>query len=358
LDLYVILGLEHGASQSEIKRAYRRLARRYHPDINPGDRTAEARFRQILEAYETLIDPERRSRYDSGSPPSGDERTSGFEGFDFSGRAGDHAATFGDLFAEVFTARGPQRSTRERGVDLHQTLPLSFDEAFTGAPRTVTVTRRETCRTCAGSGVTRASASACLVCQGAGSVRTVRGHMVFSRSCPGCGGTGHQRPRACEPCGGSGQITRSEAVQIRIPAGVSDGERVRVAGKGNAGFSGGEPGDLYITVQVSPHPLYRREGDDLHITVPIAIHEAALGARIDVPTPDGGARVRVPPGTQSGQRFRLRERGAPSIRDGRRGDLIVEVRLVLPNVLDERSKELLREFGRVNGENVREGFGS
>ena len=358
MDLYVILGLEHGASQSEIKRAYRRLARRYHPDINPGDRTAEARFRQILEAYETLIDPERRSRYDSGSPPSGDERTSGFEGFDFSGRAGDHAATFGDLFAEVFTARGPQRSTRERGVDLHQTLPLSFDEAFTGAPRTVTVTRRETCRTCAGSGVTRASASACLVCQGAGSVRTVRGHMVFSRSCPGCGGTGHQRPRACEPCGGSGQITRSEAVQIRIPAGVSDGERVRVAGKGNAGFSGGEPGDLYITVQVSPHPLYRREGDDLHITVPIAIHEAALGARIDVPTPDGGARVRVPPGTQSGQRFRLRERGAPSIRDGRRGDLIVEVRLVLPNVLDERSKELLREFGRVNGENVREGFGS
>ena len=357
MDLYVILGLEHGASESEIKRAYRRLARRYHPDINPGDRTAEARFRQILEAYETLIDPERRLRYDSGSPQGGDERTSGFEGFDFSGRAGDHSATFGDLFAEVFTSRGQQRPTHERGVDLHQTLALSFDEAFKGAPRTVTVTRRETCRTCAGSGVTRVSGSACLVCQGAGSVRTVRGHMVFSRSCPGCGGTGQQRPRACEPCGGSGQITRSEAVQIRIPAGVSDGERVRVSGKGNAGLSGGEPGDLYITVQVSSHPLYRREGDDLHITVPIAIQEAALGARIVVPTPDGGARLRVPPGTQSGQRFRLGERGAPSIRDGRRGDLIVEVRLVLPKLLDERSKELLREFGRINGENVREFLG-
>jgi len=180
--------------------------------------------------------------------------------------------------------------------------------------------------------------------------------MVFSRSCPGCGGTGQQRPRACEPCGGTGQITRSEAVQIRVPAGVGDGDRVRVAGKGNAGLRGGQPGDLYITVQVSPHPLYRREGDDLHVTVPVAIHEAALGARIEVPTPDGGARVRVPPGTQSGQRFRLRERGAPSIRDGHRGDLVVEVKLVLPTLLDERSKELLREFGRINGENVRESF--
>src|SRR5262245_560493 len=356
MDLYIILGLEHGASESEIKRAYRRLARRYHPDINPGDRTAEARFRQILEAYETLIDPERRSRYDAGSPLGGDRPTSGFEGFDFSGRAGDHSATFGDLFAEVFTSRGQQRPASERGVDLHQTLTLSFDEAFNGAQQAVTVTRRETCRTCAGAGVTRVSTNACLVCQGAGSVRTVRGHMVFSRSCPGCGGSGQQRPRACEPCGGTGQITRTEAVQIRVPAGIGDGDRVRVPGKGNAGLRGGEPGDLYITVQVSPHPLYRREGDDLHITVPVAIHEAALGARIEVPTPDGGARVRVPPGTQSGQRFRLRERGAPSVRDGHRGDLVVEVKLVLPKVLDERSKELLREFGRINGENVREFF--
>jgi molecular chaperone DnaJ len=357
MDLYVILGLEHGASEAEIKRAYRRLARRYHPDINPGDRTSEARFRQILEAYETLMDPERRSRYDSGSPEGEDRRTS-FEGFDFSGRAADHAATFGDLFAEVFTSRGAQRSTPERGADLHQTLTLSFEEAFNGVPRTVTVTRRETCRTCAGTGVMRVNAGACLVCQGSGSVRTVRGHMVFSRNCPSCGGTGQQRPRSCEPCGGTGQATRSEAVHVRIPAGIGDGERVRVPGKGNAGLRGGQPGDLYITVQVSPHPLYRREGDDLFITVPIAIHEAALGARIDVPTPDGGAKVRVPPGTQSGQRFRLRERGARATRDGRRGDLVIEVRLVLPKLLDERSKELLREFGRLNGENVREGFGS
>ena len=358
MDFYIILGLQHGATELEIKRAYRRLARRFHPDINPGDRTAEARFRQILEAYETLMDPARRSRYDSGSP-SGEQderRTSGFEGFDFSARGADHAATFGDLFAEVLTARGEQAPAPERGADLHQTLQLSFEEAFSGTQRAVTVTRRETCRTCAGTGLTRLSTGPCLVCQGAGAVRTVRGHMVFSRSCPGCGGGGQQRPRPCDPCGGTGQETRSETVQVRIPAGIAQGGRVRVPGKGNAGARGGEQGDLFVTAQVAPHPVFRREGDDLHMAVPIAVHEAALGARIDIPTPDGGARLRVPPGTQSGQRFRLRERGAPSTRDGRRGDLVVEVKLVLPKLLDERSKELLREFGRINGDNVRESF--
>src|SRR4029077_11072005 len=203
MDFYVILGLEHGATESEIKRAYRRLARRFHPDINPGDRTAEAGFRQILEAYETLIDPERRSRYDSGSPVGGgDRRPGGLEVFACAGRGGDHAATFGDLFAEVFTARGEQQPSAERGADLHHTLALSFDDAFNGAQRTVTITRRETCGVCAGTGVTRVNTGACLVCQGAGSVRTVRGHMVFSRSCPGCAGSGQQRARPCEPCGG------------------------------------------------------------------------------------------------------------------------------------------------------------
>jgi molecular chaperone DnaJ len=219
------------------------------------------------------------------------------------------------------------------------------------------VTRRETCRTCTGTGLTRVSTGACLVCQGSGSVRTVRGHMVFTRSCPGCGGSGQQRPQPCETCAGTGQHTRSEAVQTRIPPGVADGDRIRVPGKGNAGARGGEAGDLYISVQVATHPLFRREGDDLHMSVPIAIHEAALGARIDIPTPDGGAKLRVPPGTQSGQRFRLRVGGVATPRDARRGDMVVEVKLVLPKLLDERSKELLREFGRINGENVRESFG-
>ena len=356
MDLYVVLGLPHGATESDIKRAYRRLARRYHPDINPGDGLAEARFRQILDAYETLIDPQRRSRYDAGHgvETADDRRKSGFEGFDFSSRGADYSATFGDLFAEVLTERGARPAGQERGADLHQDVRLSFEEALDGAERQVTVTRRESCRACAGTGATRISAAPCHLCQGTGAVRTVRGHMVFSRSCAGCGGTGQQRPRACDTCGGAGQDTRSDTISVRIPPGVAEGDRVRIAGNGNAGIRGGQPGDLYVTVHVAPHPTLRREGDDLFVIVPIAVHEAALGARVDIPTPDGSARLRVPPGTQSGQRFRLRERGATSTRDGRRGDLVVEVRLMLPKVLDERSKELLREFGRINGENVRE----
>jgi molecular chaperone DnaJ len=356
VDLYVVLGVPHGASEADIKRAYRRLARRFHPDINPGDRVAEHRFRQILEAYETLMDPVRRSRYDAGDEVrEAAQRRGGFEGFDFSSRGVDHSATFGDLMAEVLSERGARPATPERGADLHHDVSLSFEEAFHGAQRAIAVTRRETCRSCAGSGLTRVNAGACLTCQGAGTVKTVRGHMVFSRSCTACGGTGQSRARACEACGGVGAETRAETVQVRIPSGVADGDRVRVPGKGNAGTRGGGPGDLYIAVHVTPHMAFRRDGDDLHMVVPIAVHEAALGARIDIAAPDGVAKLRVPPGTQSGQRFRLRERGMTSTRDGRRGDLVVEVRLMLPRVLDERSKELLREFGRINGENVREG---
>ena len=355
MDLYIVLGVTQGASESDIKRAYRRLARRFHPDINPGDRTAEARFRQILEAYETLIDPDRRSRYDSGhlSEPQR-SRPSGFEGFDFSTRGVDHSATFGDLFAEVLTERGARHDTSQRGADLHADMPVGFEEALAGTQRSVTVTRREVCRTCAGSGRTRTSAGTCHLCQGTGALRSVRGHMVFSKSCASCGGTGHQIPRPCEPGGGSGLETRSETVTARVPAGVADGDRLRVPGKGHAGLRGGQPGDLYVTVKVGPHPVFKREGDDLHMVVPVAVHEAALGARIPVRTIEGEARLRVPPGTQSGQRFRLRERGAPSTRTGQRGDLVIEVRIMLPKMLDERSKELLREFGRINGEGVRE----
>jgi molecular chaperone DnaJ len=254
----------------------------------------------------------------------------------------------------VFSERNTQQPSPEPGADLHQSLHLGFEEALTGTTRTVTVTRRESCRSCAGTGRTRVSPGPCHLCQGSGAVRTVRGHMVFSRSCTACGGSGQQRPRLCEPCSGTGQETRSESVQVRIPAGINDSDRVRVAGKGNAGLHGGPPGDLYISVQVAAHPVFRREGDDLHMVLAIAVHEAALGAKVDIATPDGTARLRVPPGTQSGQRFRLRERGAMSTRDGRRGDLVVEARLMLPKLLDERSKELLREFGRINGENVRE----
>ena len=216
------------------------------------------------------------------------------------------------------------------------------------------MTRRETCGACRGTGTARVVPSPCGVCEGTGTSKTIRGYMVFTRSCQACGGTGRQRPRACDVCAGAGYDTRAEAVPVPVPAGVVDGVSVRVAGKGHAGMRGGPAGDLYVTVTVQAHPVFRRDGDDVHMTVPVAVHEAALGARVAITTPDGPARLRIPPGTQSGQRFRLRERGVVSSRDGRRGDLIVHVRMVLPAVLDERSKELLREFARLNPGDVRQ----
>ncbi len=357
MDLYAVLGLKRSASPGEIKRAYRRLARKYHPDINPGDHAAEIRFRQIAEAYEVLSDPDRRHRYDqSGTATVGpDPGAVGFAGFDFSVESveGAGASTFGDLFADVFR-RGFERPNDqvERGADLHARIEVSFDEAIRGAERHLMVTHLSTCAACGGSGAVRTAEARCLHCGGTGAIRSARGHMIFTRTCPQCGGTGRQRQASCGRCGGTGVETRTEPILVRVPPGTADGARLRVEGKGNCGRRGGPCGDLYVTVQVLAHPLFRRDGDDLFLQVPVAVHEAALGTRIDVPTLEGAARLRIPPGTQSGQRFRLRERGVPT-RDGRRGDLVVEVRIVLPRLLDERSKELLREFGRINVEDVR-----
>ena len=358
MDLYAILGLTHAATTAEIKRAYKRLARRCHPDINPGDGNAVVRFRQITEAYETLSDSDRRRSYDlTGGHGAADatDFSYGFEGFDFSVSVGGaEAPTFGDLFAEAFGQTGQARTTTsEHGADLHGSVSLSFDEAMRGAERRITVTRREICHSCKGSGALLTVESRCSHCHGAGTVRSTRGHMVFSKPCQHCGGTGRQRQLSCSTCQGEGVESRVENVAFRIPPGMQEGARIRVPGKGHVGRLGGPAGDLHVTVQVTAHPLFRREGDDLHMVVPVAIHEAALGAKIEVPSLYGPARVRIPPGTQSGQRFRVRERGAPSPRNGRRGDLVVEVKLTLPRVLDERAKELLREFGRVSREDVR-----
>jgi molecular chaperone DnaJ len=360
MDFYILLGLERDATLNDIKRAYKRLARRFHPDINPGDRMAAAHFREIAEAYETLSDPARRRHYDSTGvvAASSSERSYGFEGFDFSVRvSGADASTFGDLFADVFQRDPEPPSAAGRGADLHQTLTIRFDEAMRGGQHSVLITRQEHCRLCTSDGRPHVPETACPQCDGTGTIRSARGHMVFSRPCARCGGRGRVRQARCQACGGQQVETRTESLTINVPSGLADLARIRIAGKGNAGTNGGENGDLYITVRVEPHPLFRREGDDLHVTVPIALHEAALGAKIEVPSLDGTARLRVPPGTQSGQRFHLRERGVPSARDGRRGDLVVEVRLVLPKVLDERSKELLREFGRINDADVRRELG-
>ena len=358
MDFYIVLGLERAASVGDIKRAYKRLARRYHPDINPGDRLAEGQFRQIAEAYETLIDPDRRRRYDStGSASAPIEPVPyGFDGFDFSvSVSGSAASTFGDLFADVLDQRDVRRQEANpvRGADLHQSITIAFEAAIRGRQHPLTVTRQEHCRTCRGAGWQQVAETRCLTCSGVGTVKSARGHMVFSRTCPQCGGTGHQRRSRCPTCGGQQTEMRTEPLTLNVPAGLDNVARIRVPGKGHVGRNGGDSGDLYITVHVEPHPLFHREGDDLHVTMPIAVHEAALGAKIEVPSLDGPVRLRVPPGTQSGQRFRLRDRGVPSPRDARRGDLVVEARLVLPKVLDERSKELLREFGRINHQDVR-----
>jgi molecular chaperone DnaJ len=358
MDFYIVLGLEREASLGDIKRAYKRLARRYHPDINPGDRLAAEQFRQIAEAYETLADPNRRRQYDTtgvASQPDGPSPF-GFEGFDFSvSVSGSAASTFGDLFADVLDQRETRRheGAPERGSDLHQSITISFESAIKGGQHPVTITRQVRCRECGGAGWRQVAETRCTHCQGVGAVKSARGHMVFSRTCGQCGGAGRLGRSRCQTCAGQQIEMRSESITLNAPAGLADGARIRVPFKGHVGRNGGENGDLYISVTVEPHPLFRREGDDLHISIPIAVHEAALGAKVDVPSFDGPVRLRVPPGTQSGQRFRLRDRGVPSPRDDRRGDLVVEVKLVLPKMLDERSKELLREFGRINSEDVR-----
>ena len=354
MDLYLVLGLRPGASPADIKRAYRRLARRFHPGINPGDGDAEAMYRRITEAYETLVDPERRRAYDaSGARPSDDpSATFEFSGFDFSQAAhGSQAATFSELFAEVLHPVAPP-TFAEAGPDLHADLTVSFDDAMHGAERPVVVTRLVTCATCNGTGHVRANEVRCSHCHGAGKVRWARGHMVFTKTCSACHGAGRHRTARCRVCGGHGRHARSESVPVTVPPGVQDGGRVRISERGHAGTGGGRPGDLYVTVHVTPDRVFRRVGDDLHVVVPLGVHEAVLGARIDVPSLEGGVKLRIPPGTRAGQQFRLRERGAPAAGGGR-GDLIVETRLVLPEIVDERAKEFMREFGRLYTNDLR-----
>ena len=356
MDLYSILGLEPGASVSEIKRAYRRLARRHHPGINPGDRQSEALFQRIAEAYETLVDPERRRRYDAADTRGdGDGERGAFEftGFDFSAAAhGPQAATFSELFAEVLHPVPRTEGRAEAGADLHATVSLSFGDALRGVERQVIVTRQVVCAACQGVGEVKMADTRCAQCHGAGKVRWARGHMVFTKSCSGCGGSGRERHRRCGVCAGQGRSVRSESITVRVPPGVRDGARLRLPDRGHSGRLGGRHGDLYIDVVVRPHRVFRREGDDLHVTVPVAVHEAALGSRIEIPTFDGPVNLKIPAGTRGGQRFRVSGRGAVGV-NGERGDLFVEVRLTLPPLADERSKELMREFARLNAGDVR-----
>jgi len=359
MNLYTLLGVSRDASVDEIERAYRRLARRYHPGINPGDRVAEEKYRQIEQAYSVLGDDARRHEYDRGvvASPAAEGRASvSFEGFDFSGPAqGPLAATFAELFADVFHEAAREAATPSRGGDIGLTIRLDFESAVRGGTFPLSVLRQDRCPQCAGSGRVPRAATACPACGSLGSQRWARGHMVFTKPCSTCGGQGRIVAQPCRPCRGAGVQARSEVVTVVVPPGLESGARLAVPGRGHAGARGGPTGDLYVTVDVAPHAFLRREGRDLHLMLPVAVHEAALGARVRVPTLEGPLQLRVPPGTPSGRRLRLRGRGVPSPsgRAEEAGDLIAEVQIVLPPVRDERSKALLREFGALNADDVR-----
>ncbi len=373
-DYYAILGVDRKAKPEAIRKAYRHLARKYHPDLNPGNKAAEDKFKEISEAYEILSDEKKRQIYDQygfyadNIPPGGygPGPTAGRSspGFDFSGfdlsdlgaeeaRRGGFGSSFRDLFSFFSRAgeREPEHEEPERGNDLEHRMHLGFWDAIKGTQVRLTVARTEACPTCKGSGRT-GEATSCTACGGSG--RTVRqaGSMRFSVTCPECGGTGRQRKR-CTACGGTGQVRKPETFDVRIPAGVDTGSHVRVAGKGNAGVNGGPPGDLIIITEVESHPFFERKGDNIYIKVPITVTEAALGTKVEVPTLDGPSTIRIAPGTQSGQKLRLRGKGAPSLRGDVRGDQFVEVQVVVPRVADERTKEILRELARLNPQDPR-----
>jgi molecular chaperone DnaJ len=368
-DYYEILGVAKTAPLTEIKKAYRKLARKYHPDLNPGDKSAEAKFKEIQEAYSVLSDPKKRSQYDQfgfagdmppGGGPAGGPRGPGFEGFDFS----DYGSpSFRDFFDGIFGGGGREAPrTRgagpQRGDDLHYTMNLGFEDAIHGVQTRIRLTRLVPCATCGGSGTVKGSgARPCPTCGGSGRTTLQRGFMRFSGTCPTCGGTGRAPGAVCPSCRGSGVTEKSELIAVRIPAGVDTGSKVRIAGRGNAGLNGGPPGDLFISIVTEGHPFFRRQGANINVKVPVTVPEATMGAKIEVPTLWGKTVIRIPPGTKSGQKFRLRGQGAPLPGKKAKGDEFVEVSIVPPPFEDQRVRDLMKELERLSGPNPREGLG-
>lgn len=363
-DYYSILGVSKSASKDELKKAYRKLAMKYHPDKNPDDEAAEKKFKEISEAYDTLKDEQKRAAYDQYGH---DAYTQG--GFGAAGGGGARAAGgfgggagFSDIFEEMFGefmggggrrggfggAGGGASSGAGRGSDLSQQLEITLEEAFEGIEKTIRVQKFESCETCDGSGAAPGSKpTVCDQCNGVGRVRMQQGFFTIERTCPKCNGAGEMIEDLCNDCHGSGRIRNDKTLAVTIPAGIEDGTRVRLTGEGEAGFRGGRPGDLYVFISIKPHNFFRREGSDLYCRVPIPIITATLGGSIEVPTIEGGrSKFTIPSGTQSGQKFRLKGKGMTQYGRGDRGDMYLEVQVETPVNLSKKQKDLLKEFDK------------
>jgi molecular chaperone DnaJ len=380
-DYYAMLGVKKTATPDEIRKAFRKAARKYHPDVNPNDKRAEEKFKEISEANDILSDEKKRKIYDqlgfysdqidpaqaeayARQQAAGHRPPVDFDGFDFSGfsggpgaQAGAGSSTWGsfkDIFSGIFSgAQQPQQPRGPQpGTDLEYQATVDFWTAIRGGQARIQVNRQETCPTCHGQAVT-GGVMQCPECNGTGQVTQMGGRMKFNIPCPGCNGTG-RTSNACATCHGEGTVARTETVEFRIKPGTRDGQRIRLQGKGNSGVNGGATGDLFLIVRTGTHPVFTRVGDDIQLTVPVTVAEASLGAKVDVPTIDGRAQLKIPPGTQSGQKLRMRERGVENAQHpGQRGDQIVTIDVVVPMLQDERSREIMRELARLNNQDPR-----
>ncbi len=369
-DYYELLGVSRKANAKDIRTSFRKLARKYHPDLNPGDKASEEKFKQLQEAYDVLSDSKKRQMYDqygfysdnipAGGPggPGGPGQDVNFDfgGFDFGG-GGDApggGSSFRDLFSQFFSsghASAAAEQEQETGADLEYQLEIGFWDAVRGAVKKLSITRLDPCQICHGTGAI-GSPQTCTLCSGRGTIQQAAGKMRFNVPCTRCGGTGKLRT-LCKTCNGEGRVRRTETIEVRIPAGVANGGVVRVPAKGNSGTMGAPAGDLYLRVVVKPHEFFERRGNDLYSKIPVTVPEATLGAKIEVPTIDGRSLVRIPPGTNSGKTLRLKEKGVPSARNGERGDQYVEIQVVVPQPTDERVRNLMKELESVAPEDPR-----
>ncbi len=357
-DYYETLGIARGANADEVKKAYRSLAMKFHPDRNQGDKAAEHKFKEISEAYDILKDDQKRAAYDRyghAAFENGAGGGRGFGGFDFT------ATGFADIFDEMFgefTGRGRGGQARGRGADVRYNMTITLQEAFAGKQTTIRVPGSAACEACGGSGGEKgAQPVACSTCRGAGRIRASQGFFTVERTCHACGGAGRVIEKPCKGCNGAGRVRKEKALSVNVPAGVEDGTRIRLAGEGEVGMRGAPPGDLYIFLSVTPHPLFKREGNHLHCRVPLPITTASLGGTIEVPGIDGSrVKITVPAGAQTGQHFRLRGKGMSVLRSAARGDLYVEVQVVVPRPVDERVRNLLRELSQLSPEDPRVGL--